>query len=109
MTLRPRVEGEHAVAGINEWRKLNLDVALEVSEILEIFLVASQSDLFGIIPRSMEKVASNLFGLRLMRESAQAAPVPIMLIWHASRDSDPAHAFLRKELAAAATSIVRRG
>ena len=30
--LRPRVEGEHPVAGIREWQRLNLDVALEVSE-----------------------------------------------------------------------------
>jgi DNA-binding transcriptional LysR family regulator len=109
VTLRPRIEGEHPSAGIREWRQLNLDVALEVSEILEIFMVASQSDLFGIIPRSMEKVARNLFGLRPMRESARAAPVPIMLIWHASRDADPAHAFLRKELGAVATAIVQRG
>ncbi len=107
--LRARIEGEHPVAGINDWRKLNLEVALEVSEILEIFMVAGQSDLFGVIPRSMEKVARNQFGLRTLRESTQAAPVPILLIWHASRDADPAHAFLRKELGAAAKAIVQRG
>jgi LysR family transcriptional regulator, transcriptional activator for leuABCD operon len=109
VSLRPRVDGEHPSAGIREWRQQNLDVALEVSEILEIFMVASQSDLFGVIPRSMEKVARNLFGLRMLRESTKAAPVPIWLIWHASRDADPAHAFLRKELAAVATAIVQRG
>ncbi len=109
VTLRPRIEGEHPVAGLNEWRRLNLEIALEVSEILEIFLVASQSDLFGVIPRSMEKVARNLFGLRTLRESTLAAPVPILLIWHASRDADPAHAFLRMELGAVAKAIVRRG
>jgi LysR family transcriptional regulator, transcriptional activator for leuABCD operon len=109
VTLRPRVEGEHPSPGIREWRQLNLDVALEVSEILEIFMVASQSDLFGLIPRSMEKVARNLFGLRALREPAPAAVVPIMLIWHASRDTDPAHTFLRKELGAVATAIVQRG
>ena len=87
----------------------NPDVVLEVSEILEIFMVASQSDLFGVIPRSMEKVARNLFGLRPLRDATKAAPVPIWLIWHASREADPAHAFLRKELAAAATAIVQRG
>jgi DNA-binding transcriptional LysR family regulator len=109
VTLRPRVEGEHPVPGIREWQQQNLEMALEVSEILEIFMVASQSDLFGIIPRSMEKVARNLFGLRPLRESTQAAPVPILLIWHSSRDADPAHAFLRKELGAVATAIVQRG
>jgi|SRR5450631_123126 len=109
VTLRPRVEGEHPSPGIREWQQQNLDVALEVSEILEIFMVASQSDLFGIVPRSMEKVARNLFGLRTLRESTRAAVVPIMLIWHASREADPAHAFLRKELGAVATAIVQRG
>jgi LysR family transcriptional activator for leuABCD operon len=110
VSLRPRIEaGEHPSPGIREWRQLKPDVALEVSEILEIFMVASQSDLFGIIPHSMQKVARSMFGLRALRESTDAAPVPIMLIWHASRDADPAHAFLRKELGAVATAIVRRG
>jgi LysR family transcriptional regulator, transcriptional activator for leuABCD operon len=109
VSLRPRIEGEHPVPGIKEWRQLNLEVALEVSEILEIFMVASQSDLFGTIPRSMEKVARNLFGLRPLRNPVLGAPVPILLVWHASRDADPAHAFLRKELSAAAIGIVERG
>ena len=110
VSLRPRFEGgDHPSAGIREWQQQNVDVVLEVSEILEIFMVASQSDLFGIIPRSMEKVARNLFGLRALRDSSDAAPVPIWLIWHASRESDPAQIFLRGELAAAATTVVKRG
>lgn len=109
VSLRPRIEGVHPSPGIREWRQLKPDVALEVSEILEIFMVASQSDLFGLVPRSMEKMARNMFGLRALRDPTRAAPVPIMLIWHASRDSDPAQAFLRKELGKVATAIVLRG
>jgi DNA-binding transcriptional LysR family regulator len=109
VSLRPRVEDKHPAPGIREWQLQNPDVVLEVSEILEIFMVASQSDLFGVIPRSMEKVARSLFGLRPLRDTTKAAPVPVWLIWHASREADPAHAFLRKELAAAATAIVQRG
>ena len=109
VSLRPRVEDKHPSPGIREWQQQNPDVVLEVSEILEIFMVASQSDLFGVIPRSMEKVARSLFGLRPLRDATKAAPVPVWLIWHASREADPAHAFLRKELAAAATAIVQRG
>jgi DNA-binding transcriptional LysR family regulator len=107
--LRPRVEGEHPVPAIREWKHLNLDVALEVSEILEIFMVVSQSDLFGLIPRSMEKVARNTLGLRALGVSTKTPTVPIKLIWHASRDADPAHAFLRKELGTTAAAIVQRG
>src|SRR5437879_1157974 len=47
VALRPRFEGEHPVPGIRELQQQNLEMALEVSEILEIFMVASQSDLFG--------------------------------------------------------------
>jgi DNA-binding transcriptional LysR family regulator len=109
VTLRPRVEGDHPSPGIREWQQFNPDVALEVSEILEIFMVASQSDLFGLIPRSMEQVAHRQFGLRTLRVRAHEAPVPIMLIWHEGRDQDPAQAFLRQELGAIARAIVARG
>ena len=109
VTLRPRVEGDHPVEGLRAWQQLDLQVALEVSEILEVFMVASQSDLFGLIPRSMEKLARSALGLRSLGVSPKAASVPIKLIWHANRDADPAHAFLRKELGATAARLVARG
>jgi DNA-binding transcriptional LysR family regulator len=109
VALRPRVEGEHPVAGMREWQRLNLPVALEVSEILEVFMVISQSDLFGLIPRSMEKVARRTLGLRPLGVGPKSASVPIKLIWHAHRDADPGHAFLRKELATVARKLVEQG
>lgn len=109
VTLRPRVEGEHPVAALRVWQRLNLHVALEVSEILEVFMVASLSDLFGLIPSSMEMVARRALGLRALRVSLKPTAVPIKLIWHASRDADPAHAFLRKELGTIAEKIRKRG
>jgi DNA-binding transcriptional LysR family regulator len=109
VALRPRVEGEHPVAGLREWQRLNLRVALEVSEILEVFMVTSQSDLFGLIPRSMEGIARSALGLRPLGVGPKSATVPIKLIWHAHRDADPGHAFLRKELGTAARRIVERG
>ena len=107
--LRPRIEGEHPVPALREWQHLKLDVALEVSEILEIFMVVSQSDLFGLIPRSMEKVARKTLGLRALGVSTKTPTLPIKLVWHASRDADPAHMFLRKELGTTAAAIVQRG
>ena len=109
VALRPRVEGEHPVAGLREWQRLNLRVALEVSEILEVFMVTSQSDLFGLIPRSMERIARSALGLRPLGIGPKSASVPIKLIWHAHRDGDPGQVFLRKELGAAARKIVERG
>ena len=66
--LRPRIEGgEHPVPGIQEWWRLKLRYVLQVSECLEVFMVAGQSDLFGLIPRSMTKLAHDAFGLRSLR------------------------------------------
>jgi DNA-binding transcriptional LysR family regulator len=109
VALRPRIEGEHPVAGLREWQRLNLHVVLEVSEILEVFMVASQSDLFGLIPRSMLKFAREAFGLRALRAAPKKVSVPIKLVWHASRETDPAHAFLRKQMQLASSDVVPRG
>ncbi len=106
--LRSRVEGEHPLPGLRAWQRLELKVALEVSEIIEIFMVASQSDLFGLIPLSMQKIAHHTFGLRAIGWSPKAPPVSIKLIWHPSREHDLAHAFLRKQIALAASEVVRR-
>ena len=109
VSLRPRVEGEHPVAGIREWQRLELNFVLEVSELLEVFMVAGQSDLFGLIPRSMLKFAHAVFGLRPLRAGPKIVSVPIKLVWHASREADPAHAFLRKQIALACRDVVPHG
>ena len=74
VSLRPRIEGEHPVAGIREWQRLELNYVLEVSELLEVFMVAGQSDLFGLIPRSMMKFAREAFGLRACRRDRKKYP-----------------------------------
>jgi LysR family transcriptional regulator, transcriptional activator for leuABCD operon len=109
ISLRPRVEGENPVAGIREWQRLDLNFVLEVSEILEVFMVARESDLFGLIPRSMLKFAHDVFGLRPLRAAPKKVPVPIKLVWRANRESDPAHAFLRKQIRMASDDVVTRG
>ena len=108
VTLRSRVEGVHPLAGIREWHRLKLNFVLEVSEILEILMVASQSDLFGLMPRSMEKVSREVFDLRTLGWAPKSPLLPIKLYWHASRDVDPGQAFLREQLALAAREVVRQ-
>jgi DNA-binding transcriptional LysR family regulator len=108
VSLRPRVEGEHPVAGIREWRRLELNYVLEVSEILEVFMVVGQSDLFGLIPQSMLRFGREVFELRPLQAGPRRITVPIRLIWHDSRDSDPAHGFLRKQIQLASNDVVPR-
>ena len=66
VTLRRRVEGEYAMPALAEWQRMKLRIALEVSEFVEILLVASQSDLIGPVPFSMERMAREMFGLRAL-------------------------------------------
>ena len=106
VSLRPRVEGEHPVPGLREWQRLKLQYVLEVSEILEVFMVVGQSDLFGLIPLSMTKFAREVFGLRKLQASPRNVSVPIKLVWHANRGADPAHVFLRKQIHLAAKDVV---
>ena len=108
VALRFRVDERDAPAQVQAVHRLKLNVALEVSEILEIFMVASQSDLFGLILRSMESVARRAFGLRRLSGLPREARLPIKLYWHASREADPAHTFLRNEICAATARVVRR-
>ena len=107
VTLRPRVEGEHPIPALREWQRLNFRIALEVSEIVEVFMVAGRSDLLAPVPRSMERMAYGTFDLRVVRAIAPIGPIPIRLIWHHGRDRDPAHAFLRTELAGVVKDAAR--
>jgi len=108
VSLRPRVEGEHPVPALREWQRLALRIALEVSEFVEVLMVAADSDLLAPVPFSMERVARGPFGLRAVTAMRRVVPIPIRMIWHPARDRDPAHAFLRKELAAAVVDVARR-
>jgi len=109
VSLRPRIAGESPVPGIQDWIRLKLNVALEVSEILEVFMVASQSDLFGLIPQSMLKLARDSLGLRALPVTVTTRTVPIKLFWSVSREADAGQLFVRKQLGVATQAVVGRG
>ncbi|MDH5208609.1 MAG: LysR substrate-binding domain-containing protein [Burkholderiaceae bacterium] len=109
VSLRRRVEGESPVPGIQEWSRLQLNIALEVSEILEVFMVASRSDLFGLIPHSMLKIARDTLGLRALPVQVTTKSFPIKMVWSAGREADPAQVFIRKQIGLASRAVVGRG
>ena len=108
VSLRPRVDGETRAPGIQEWLRLKLNVVLEVSEFLEVLVIASQSDLLGLIPRSMLKLARDTFQLRELRVVVTARTIPVKLFWTASRASDPAQSFIRKQIESASRAVTGR-
>ena len=77
---------------------------LEMSEQLEVLLTASRTDRIGITLRSLGDLAVDSFGLQLLPFTLGEEEIPISLIWHEKRENDPAHAFLREQLA----SVVRQ-
>jgi hypothetical protein len=72
-------------------------------------MVAGQSDLFGLIPKSMAKFGRDAFGLRPLRAGPKDLPVPIKLFWPVAREADPSHVFLRKQIQLASNDSVPRG
>lgn len=104
--LRPRTEKVGGPAHIQAVRQSELNVVLEVSEMLEVFLIAAESNLFGLIPRSMENVARHSFRLRSLGGFPRAPTLPISLYWHSSREADPGHTFLGKALGAATADVI---
>lgn len=109
VTLRPRLDGESPVPGIQDWLRLKLSVVLEVSEYLEVLMIASQSDLVGLIPRSMLKLARETFHLRGLAVEVTANTIPIKLVWAASGASDPAQVFIRQQIGLALRAVTGRG
>lgn len=109
VSLRQRTHGGSPEAGIQDWARLKLKVVLEVSEILEVFMVASQSDLIGLIPQSMLKLARDTLGLRALPVEVTTKKFTIKLIWPARNESDPAQVFMRKQIALAARAVTGRG
>jgi DNA-binding transcriptional LysR family regulator len=109
--LRLRQDPEDMLPGMRPWRsvlhrEMTRGDGFTVSELLEVFMVAARSNLFGIIPHSMLKLAEEWFRLRAYGWAPRARPVAVDLWWHASRDMDAAHAFVRAELERAVAAVL---
>lgn len=108
VTLRRRTEGGAPVAGVQDWLRLELSFVLEVSEILEVLMVSSHSDLVTLIPRSMLPMARKNFDLRPIRVTVTTETIPVSLVWPVGKDKDAAHKFLRGQIGMACRSVVGR-
>lgn len=105
--LRPRADASRLPDAVAELRSLDLRFVLEVSEILEVFMVAAASDLLGVVPGSMAEMARTMLGLEVVQGAPHGGPSPVRMLWHQGRDRDPGHRFLRKALQQAARDVVK--
>lgn len=106
VSLRARLQGELRPAGIREWAQRIGQPVLEVSELLEVLLVVSASDMVGLFPESFAKLARRHFDVEPLQLRPAAAAVPVRMVWHERRDADPGHQFLRQQLAAATARVL---
>ncbi|HYP70104.1 MAG TPA: LysR substrate-binding domain-containing protein [Variovorax sp.] len=108
VALRRRVEDENPVPALQDWSRLKLNTTVEVSEFLEVLMVANQSDLVGVIPESMLKLARDTFHLRPLAVEVTANTIPIKLFWMKSKAANPAQEFIRKHIELASRAVMGR-
>jgi LysR family transcriptional activator for leuABCD operon len=96
VTVHRRGQIEHTPQAIRELYKLELRVAVHVSELLEIPTVVASTDLLGIFPSSMGPLMEKRLGLRVLPIPLELPVVPIYMIWHETRRNDAAHRWLRE-------------
>lgn len=108
VALRPRADpDEHPIEGVRDWSRLEPKVALEVSEFLEVLAVARQSDLIGLVPKSLAAAAKPIFDVQVVPVAGQGASFDVRMAWRASRIPDKAHEFLRGQVRAVVKEVIR--
>jgi len=106
--LRPRVNlDEVPLEELRAWTRLNPAIALEVSELLEVLMVVSQSDLLGIVPWSLAERARPILGVQLVPGMPRTGAIPVRMEWRSASTADRAHKFLREQVRGAARTISR--
>jgi LysR family transcriptional regulator, transcriptional activator for leuABCD operon len=105
--LRPRIDFDEApLEELRAWTHLNPAIALEVSELLEVLMVVSQSDLLGIVPWSLAERARPMLGVQVVPGVPRTGPIPVRMMWRAGSGADPAHKFLRDQVRRAAGDVL---
>lgn len=99
VTLRPREDAPQMQTWFRPELEHPLQYVLEVSELLDVLLVVRQSSLLGVMTASMAKIAHEMFDIIAIDMPLGArARRPIQMLWHARRDNDSAHQFLRTQI-----------
>jgi DNA-binding transcriptional LysR family regulator len=107
VALRPRVDlDQHPLEAVRAWARLKPNVVLEVSEFLEVLAVARQSDLIGLVPRSLAVAARPFFDIQVVQPAAPLVTFDVRMTWRSSRRPDKAHEFLRSEVRAVVKEVV---
>jgi DNA-binding transcriptional LysR family regulator len=105
--LWPRLDAAtHPLEAAREWLDLEPKVALHVSEFIEVLVVAAESDLVGLVPRSLATASSRALDIQLLATSPRPKAFPIRMVWRTGRP-DAAHTFLRAQVRATMKEVIK--
>jgi DNA-binding transcriptional LysR family regulator len=83
-------------------------IAASIPQYLVAPLVAEASDLVVYVPRPLAVLWSPRGTLRMFDAPAELRPQPATLLWHPRHEGDPAHRFVRDQLATLAREALAR-
>lgn len=87
---------------------LSRRVAMRLPHFLVAPMLVARSDMILSMPRRLARQAAAMVPLTVLElPPLDIAPLPMSMIWHERRQDDPAHAWLRRQVAEAARDATR--
>ncbi len=96
VVLRPKSPEEVRLAVRQKLHDLERDVMLEVSSTLALAVIVSESNALGVMGRALAVKLADKLGLNVFPPPVTLPSADVHLIWHRTRDKDPAHRWLRE-------------
>ncbi|MGE0788177.1 MAG: LysR family transcriptional regulator [Sandaracinaceae bacterium] len=118
LTLKRYTELPHALIGTGARGAAPVDVALaerglsrrivlRIEDFLAAPLIAAETDLILTLPRALARRFATMAPLAIYEPPLPLATFPISQVWHERRQTDPAHAWMRAEIAAHTPRVSR--
>ena len=80
-------------------------VALRLPFFLPAIFAIAKTDLVLTVPRKLAKITAPIAGLRVVEPPREIEAFPYFIAWHSRLSTEPAHAWFRDQVRAAAQSI----
>lgn len=96
VVLRPKSPEEVRLAVRQKLHDLDRDIMLEVSSTLALAVIVSETNALGVMGRALAVKLAKKLGLEVYPPPVALPTADVYLVWHRTRDADPAHAWLRK-------------
>lgn len=96
VVLRPKSPEEVRLGVRQKLHDLDRDILLEVSSTLALAVIVSETNALGIMGRALAVKLADKLGLDIFPPPVALPSADVYLVWHRTRDKDPAHRWLRK-------------